>query len=837
MPPQSSGPSQQKQASETFAFRSSDAVEEDCSRSAFTFCIPSRPFPKAVRLSLSSLEFPASQYSIEEGENVLYMSEGIRLEGDSDRTLSATEVFVDPSSGEVEEATSSATLPLLRNWASLSPASSPCASDRPSHSPQWPPPSVRVSTSHPHGLFATPSFCLADLLLREGVSVFLVCDSARGGGACGGGEVLLRSALLSFVSDYEFDLAFPPHPPTLSSPPLPPLPSGRAMLCTSPYPSPSSLASVLASALSARTAVPYSLSYDGAADRFLLRPARLPFGGRGGRRPASSMRFRVEEGALQARLGLSFLPQGVEASLSPSAAAGGTPSPVLPSGHTSLWSGVALTPGWYLPNARPLNAGPPRRLSVEVESRLNNFHFEEGSSLLFRDAAGALCSAPLPSGPGSVGPEDLAFRLEESMNASLSEHARRFMGASMTVRWEESRRLRFRVENRESPSAAAGLLFRMEVHSGQRPQQRASGEAGGGLADPLRLGLPARPLPSTPSLLCPFPCPSLFLSDSRVASNIYRVTEDGPTKKICIDAFPPSTFACSSTAQHCDNEDELILVLPSVLFASGLQTGDAVRVAFPPGPAAEGGGRSEGEGEGEGEGKKAAERCERKGDEEEEAEKVGPAAAAGPPSSSGQAGGGTAFPARAVVLSVRGRYVRLFLPLRVGERERQNVRVWKEREPFFFSFSEALPRCVQASGFGFRPALALPAFDAASPPLANADLCQTSSVPAPFTSCLEHPDYINVFFESQSEASSSLVHLSKPAGTHPKDASGLIAERLFTKVVFFPTVRQGGSASEMVFPSGETPSRFTLRFEAPSGRAYRLHGSPFSFNLTLLSVE
>ena len=89
--------------------------------------------------------------------------------------------------------------------------------------------------------------------------------------------------------------------------------------------------------------------------------------------------------------------------------------------------------------------------------------------------------------------------------------------------------------------------------------------------------------------------------------------------------------------------------------------------------------------------------------------------------------------------------------------------------------------------------------------------------------CLDHPDYVLVYLD-EGKRGTLLRHADGPSTTSP-----------FAKICLYPTFREERALPrETTMVSGESLTRFTVRFATPDGRPYQFHGAQFSLSLNLV---
>lgn len=149
----------------------------------------------------------------------------------------------------------------------------------------------------------------------------------------------------------------------------------------------------------------------------------------------------------------------------------------------------------------------------------------------------------------------------------------------------------------------------------------------------------------------------------------------------------------------------------------------------------------------------------------------------------------------------------------------------RARHPFSLAPCAALPRSLGGGRLGFADGVvqwgqdgSVRASAGEGPPLLLPPFV------APYVHCLDHPDYVLIYLE-EGKGTTALQHRARGGVTSP-----------FAKLVLYPLFREERMIPrETQLGSGESLSRFTLRFENPDGTPYHFHGAQFSFTLNLIS--
>lgn len=501
---------------------------------------------QAIKVALGSLEFPITQWTIEEDWNRLYYSEGYRLTSDSS-WLHLEERADD------ETNTVMVTLPQHVNEIVEF-----CRRDG----------FVKVTCANPHGLWVDGRRCLIDAI--DWGDVEIVCGVM--------GRVSL-SALhqegnVEYLNDNEFIV-----------PDFKCDVRGGGFLHVPVYPSPSALCATISFALTYSTALAqYEVEYDPKSNKASLRATIWP--------PESSrLVIRLYGSELASLLGYPSpvhervfnrrrTPQNLVAATSNQYdffnTSGTDDVPlVLPSEPFAGWQYVTLEPGWYTPAQRPMCTGQPLRFQQEVELALNRLHFPvpdripQGMAtahfLMFNDPGGTMHNCPVY--PGRYTAESLASLLETEMTR-LS--ARSMPGVEFSVEYDaEAERFTFQCEVREEGGqvrpAPFDLLF-------GHPAQ----------FDPSRIGFGTVSLygfdayTSTHRVRVPH---RIANSAVRPASNVYRVTEITHQKRLRVQGTPsPQIIGIITDYDASHSVLRLRTYSGQLPYAHGLHAGDVVQI-------------------------------------------------------------------------------------------------------------------------------------------------------------------------------------------------------------------------------------------------------------------
>lgn len=719
----------------TFSFRSSDATHVS-PEGEFTFNLNAAAgHKKPLKVSLASMEFPMSQYSIEEGWNRIYFMERILITPNV-RTLRLG-AQLPAVGGEVTEVET--VLPLHSN--EIESLSFSLLTYK-----------LTVKTKHPHGLFVgsrslVPQWQSWGERCRVLAAPFGTLDVSLAdeeGRLEPGGD------------DDEFHVRWGDATPPITAP-------GRGVLvCPSP-PSLSHLASVVNAGLrhsalgrSAKLAYdPVDNVMEFAATVSLDENLRLLVGGDAlctrlgfgaGRNekvisaatldPSSAFARYMDSDAQRQLLQLT---QSIDAGAE-------RDEPVL-RGGTVPWPYITLRPGWYTPSKRSYASSPPQRLGAEFELQFNRFVFKPredgGPTITVIDDQGVLRSIELMVGRFS--PDTMAVMLTQALSAA----------GGITCSFE---RTRFVFRHTE-PFA---LVFNHPLS-----------------LDPIRLGFDQMTYDGQREYAGEEIYPPLMGWDNEVytPSNMYGLIEEPARPQLTLVGLPPAPFIATMSGYAAG-------VATMTTFVGGkpaghaLRPGDVVRLCAPSAPVEIGG---------------------------------APVAAFDPQGSFAvvkevtQLNQFTCFvPAGATwaVAASVGNACTLRIPV----------------EPSSWNFSLSMPSTITGRRLGWPNEVVQH--------LASGGQYRFTS---PGVHDIDHPDYVLLYIKS-SNRSTTNIHLSDGGATCP-----------FAKIVLYPGFREERSLTrDMILPSGEDLSNFTVWFRNPDGTAYAngsdLHGAAWSFSLNFFMV-
>ena len=450
---------------------------------------------------------------------------------------------------------------------------------------------------------------------------------------------------------------------------------------------------------------------------------------------------------------------------------GGAGSREVPSVQTSLWDYIEAPVGFYAPCHRPMCTGQPLRFGSELEAAANRFYFPLGPPpsalpnattphlLVFSSPDGDICIAEVPC--GRYTPDGLCSHLETAMASAIPKGSA--TPCAFTV-WRDVRN-RFCIAcEKKGPSgivqpATFGLLFHHPLN-----------------LDPERLGFAAQPLSGAHTYVAPTPtrvASVAVVGDGapkhvRVASNVLRVAEVVSQKRFQVHgSAPPSMVATVEAVTASRVGGGAVMVLRTLvnnnLFAHGFQPGDVVQVGAP--------------------------------------------------------SGGARAPVWGVVSSLGKEATVVCVHAMRGAAAADDVLALTTPAPMPWNLCFCKPRTLPAHLVGFRPRAVLWGKDGS---VEDGEGRARPPFEAPYTHCLDHPDYVLMTLSEAGGA--GLVHIHRGEVKH-----------IFCKLTLYPLFRE-----ERMLPRDTTLlhshlSRFTLCFWNPDFTPYRFHGAEFSFSLNFYS--
>ena len=455
----------------------------------------------------------------------------------------------------------------------------------------------------------------------------------------------------------------------------------------------------------------------------------------------------------------------------------------------SWWEAVELQAGCYGPCSRPACLGATRRLCAELEWSLNRLLFpvpdrippgsNTGYFIVFTDPSGFVCNCPIAIGRHD--PQTLCRTIEDGMTRAAADST---PGVSFAVSYEDDRFL-FACELVRDGiilSVPFSLLF-------NHPLQ----------LDPQHLGFEAIVYSGSSSYVSPqrAHCANLdprgegFQKNPR---NLYSFTEVANERRFRFHATSLPTLFCIIDDY---DEQQSILTLSTFMsrlpYAHGLHHGDVVTVSS----------------------------C-----------RAGPVIAL-------KDGEVTERDVAACNLSPEYGRMALVIAgtdddvtvLRLRTRAApgiascrgQAISVCAQVAPFNFCLGSSLPKSLKETVLGFPRGATQWGLDGSTANIDDSARLPPYLAPAVFN--LEHPDYVLIYFDTGNR-SVTLQHAAGANVTTP-----------FTKLVLYPMFREERMIPrDTMMISGESLTRFTLRFTNPDGSAYRFHGAQFSLSLNLIKV-
>lgn len=454
---------------------------------------------------------------------------------------------------------------------------------------------------------------------------------------------------------------------------------------------------------------------------------------------------------------------------------------VLPSEPTRFWDYVEMPRGFYAPCHRPMCTGQPLRFTQELESAVNRFYFPLGSQgeykgitphlVIFTDPGGHLLTCPIPC--GRYTPIQLCAHLETEMTRAAQETA---PDTSFAVGFEDDR-FRFSCERRID-GRVYPVNFELLFH---HPMS----------IDGSRLGFANQPHSGSSCYVSSSTTKSCKAFGKHV-SNIIRVGEVSCQKRFRFHSTHPPPMIGVVMGKTKDGAIEVRTHINKFPFAHGLQEGDIINLSVMSS------------------GTKVVAMDENGVALKEVSIDVSSAR----------------IPSlcSCVVLSgVTDPCVLRFTPPASCDgisEENTGINIHCEVEPWNMAFCK--PSSIQAHMLGFPPKVIEWGIDGS---VGNEVGHRLPPFDAPFTHCLDHPDYVLMTFSESSGA--SLEHMFNGQN-----------KQVFCKLSLYPLFRE-----ERMLPRDTTllssqVSRFTLAFWNPDMKTpYKFHGAQFSFSLSFVGTK
>jgi len=506
-----------QQTTKTFCVQASDAENREDSKLTFQLKLDN-PRSRAVKVALSSLEFPITQYTIEKEWNRIYFSEGTSLD---EETCSMNFSFKFPDLEKVYKHTLDLPnrLNSIKTWTILG--------------------STAIATCElPH--------CLHLLKDVDWGDVEVLC-SPFGRTSL---HTMLQDNQLEIISSYKFKIMMDTNTLEVGTQFKEP---NAGYLFFPPIPSPYHFCSLLNSAM-LKISLPCSFTFYYNQVQNQIIPEVFP---------QEDGILNFENSLLKNLIGINISQYNLTKSK----------TNVIPTEYFSNWDYVDLEPGWYSPSHRSYCTGQPLRLSQEVESAFNRLYFPlperipEGHItshfLIFSDPCGHIHSCPVPC--GRYTPDLLCSHIEHEMNKLASKTT---VGVEFSVEHVNDK-YRFSCEINENNKmfpAPFSLLFN---HSMQFDPSKL------GFSPQPLIGLDTY----TSEHKTHFP--SLKKNNSKKPSlNIYRISESGHQKKFKLHATTPPIL--TGVIVKYDKENCQLLIktyLNQLPYSHGYSNGDVVKLS------------------------------------------------------------------------------------------------------------------------------------------------------------------------------------------------------------------------------------------------------------------
>ena len=443
--------------------------------------------------------------------------------------------------------------------------------------------------------------------------------------------------------------------------------------------------------------------------------------------------------------------------------------------QTGLWDYVEVKSGFYGPCHRSMCVGQPLRLSQEMEMSVNRFYFpigggsggEEGEHLVvFSDPDGRILTCSIP--PGRYRAETLCVHLENGMTSSARQFGKK---VSFSIRHDEEGRFVFSCERERGGryvEARFGLLFHHPLS--------VEGE---------RFGFPSQAMTGSHTYVAPLPTrtpsPPVSKREGRANGNLLRVSEIASQKRFRINVSPPPPIL--GVVEGGKGGTVLVRTFVNrIPFSHGFQKMDSIRIVpHSDCTVVEGG---------------------------EEVEVRGTSAS---------------IPMECTCIVQKGEsedpcLLSFLSPPLDGLLDKGTcVQIVSDVEPFNFTFAKRgtiPPHCI-----GFPPSSVEWGVDGT---VSNGEGSLLPPIEAPFSHCLDHPDYVLMTFSESSGATFE----------HSYNGEN---KSIFCKLSLYPLFRE-----ERMLPRDTSLLRsnmgsFTLSFWNPDMKTpYQFHGTQFSFSLNFV---
>ncbi len=467
----------QQQIAKTFCVQTRDAEFRNDSEMTFKLKIDD-PRAKAVKIALSSLEFPMTQYTIEEDWNRFYFSEGISF---NENTFSTKIKVKLGEEGLLSDHFFDMPIRLnpIKSWAILGDT-------------------AVITCKFPHGLHLLKNIEWGD--------VEILCSPF--------GRTSIHNELkdgnLELISPTKFKISIKSNNLEIGTVLDEP---NAGYLFIPPIPSPYHFCNIM-NAASSIIGMPVVLTFS-----YNKTENRISVNVFCGKEDATIF---IEESFLSKYIGIFVTEKKLDYRKTTS----------IPTDVFSGWDYVELEPGWYSPSHRSYCTGQPLRLSQEVESAFNRLYFPlperipsghiTSHFLVFTDPCGHSHTCPVPC--GRYTPELLCEYLETEMTKLALKTTE---GVEFNVEHVDDR-FKISCEIKEDGKMSPAPFSLMFNHNMQ--------------FDPSKLGFSPQPLIGLDSYTADMRThfPNTRPDRQRKASlNIYRISEISHQKKMRIHASTP----------------------------------------------------------------------------------------------------------------------------------------------------------------------------------------------------------------------------------------------------------------------------------------------------------
>lgn len=525
----------------TFSYHSENSLRDNCGQYTF-LSIGAGAHKKPVKISLASMEFPMSQYSIEEDWQRLYFMERVYIT-DNTREISFGYRSLMPQEHWVQ---GTVMLPLAANRITRITYNQLNAR-------------LFFTTEHPHGLFAGNRS-----LVTQWQAWYEKC-AVYGApfGAVDLSESDMNGDLQAGNTPYTFSIRWAPPGPITA-------PVNGWLICPSP-PTFAHLASVVTAGLHELIGRESQLTYDPVENKmeFSLRNWPTP--------EATELAMYVCGDDLAARMGFtqatrekivrrrglhlsSAFPCIVEDSSQRQLLEATMSLDTVKNDQTTLqgcsvfWPHVCIPPGWYGPSKRSYAPTQPQRLSSELEMQFNRLVIKPredgGPKLVIVNTEGQMLVIPILVGKFTG--ETMALMFTQSMSDQPGNLTCTYVGQRFVFQGDRTFSLVF---NHPLSIDANRLGFERLLFEGMSEYQ---GEK---------------------CVIADFGWGGV----ARTSSNLYGVTDDGARPKLRFVGMapPPYIAVVVSVSPGAPTLETFISGQPA---AHGLRPGDTVRLCRPSGP-------------------------------------------------------------------------------------------------------------------------------------------------------------------------------------------------------------------------------------------------------------